>query len=147
MAVELLNGSFKLGALLPLNKKLGDLLATLDVLRTDLPYLAFICSTLSFQMKRAEGVVGELALMLGLRDLGLAVPELTLFVRHVLPSDADDLRERAVIRLNLGRNMLTFDEGRAEEDKRVRRTGNMVVCLLLAVAWSARGGDADGGGK
>lgn len=91
MTVELLNGSFKLGALLPLNKKLGNLLATLDVLRTDLPYLAFIRSTFSFQMKRAEGVVGELALMLGLRDLGLAMPELTLLVRHVLPGDADDL--------------------------------------------------------
>lgn len=52
-----------------------------------------------------------------------------------------------MIRLDLGRNMLTFNEGRAEEDERVRRTGNMVVCLLLAVAWSARGGDADSGGK
>ena len=135
--IELLDCHPKVGALLPLDEQLCDLGATLHVLGPDLAHLALLArvrARLGLDVRRAEGVVGELAFVFGLGDLGLAVPDLALLVRHVLPGEPDDLGERAVVRLNLGRDVPALDERGAEEDERVRRAGDVVVCFLLPVS-------------
>lgn len=142
MAVELADSLVQFHALLALDEKLGDLLASLDVLQADFPHLALLRrSPFRFRMQRSERVRGELALVLIERDLGLGVPDLALLVREVLPGESDDLRQRAVVRLDVGGDVLVFDEGGSEEDECVRRTGDVVLRLLLRVA---RGGTTAG---
>ena len=145
--IELLDCHLKVGALLPLDEQLCDLGATLHVLGPNLAHLALLAGVragFGLDVRRAEGVVGELAFVLRLGDLGLAVPDLALLVRHVLPGEPDDLGERAVVRLNLGRDVPALDERGAEEDERIRRAGYVVVRFLLPVsgllrAWAALG--------
>jgi len=69
-------------------------------------------------------------------DLSLLMPDLAFLVREVLPSDADDLGEGAVVCFNLGGNVLILDEGGTEEDEGVWGTRNMVFRLLLVVTWT-----------
>ena len=85
-------------------------------------------------MRGTERIVRELALVLGLRELRLAVPELALLVRHILPGEPDDLGERTMIRLDFRRDMATLDKGRAEQYKRVRGTGDVILRLFLPVS-------------
>ena len=86
-------------------------------------------------MRGSERIVRELAFVLGLRELRLAVPELTLLVRHILPGEPDDLGERTMIRLDFRRDMPTLDKGRAEQYERVWGTRDVVLCLFLPVSW------------
>jgi hypothetical protein len=116
--VELLDGRLEVRALLALDEQLRDLGAALHVLRTHFSHFALLgggsaavaAAALGFDVRRAEGVIGELALVVGLGDFGFAVPELALLVRHVLPGEPDDLRKRAVIRLDLRGDVPTLDE-------------------------------------
>jgi hypothetical protein len=66
-------------------------------------------------------------------SLGLCVPNLTLLVREVGPSETDDFGQSAVVGLYLGRDMLTLDERRSKEDESVRRARDVILGLLLAM--------------
>ena len=138
--VELLHGGLEVGALLALDEELCDLGAALHVLGADLANFSLLCGggALAPHMRGAERVVGELALVLGLCELRLAVPELALLVRHVLPGEPNDLGQSAVVRLDLCGNVPALDEGRAEEDEGVRGSRNVVIRLLLPVTWLSR---------
>ena len=141
--VELLNSRLEVRAFLSLDEQLRDLGATLHVFWTDLSHFALLGmgatasarAALGLDVRRTEGVIGELALVLGLGDLGFAVPELAFLVWHVLPGETYDLRKRAVVRLDLRGDVATLDERRAEEDKGVGGTRDMIVRLLLPVSW------------
>lgn len=74
-----------------------------------------------------EGILRELALVLIERELRLSVPLLTLCLGEVLPGEPDDLRERTVVRLDLGGDVPALDERRAEENERVRWPGYVVL--------------------
>ena len=89
--VEFLDRRLEVGTLLPLDEELRDLGATLHVLGPNFAHLALLRGTLGLDVRRTERVIGELALVLCLGDLGLAVPELALFVRHILPGEPNDL--------------------------------------------------------
>lgn len=89
--VEFLDCRLEVRALLALDEQLRDLGAALHVLGPDFAHLALLRGALGLDVRRTERVIGELALVLGLGDLGLAVPELAFLVRHVLPGEADDL--------------------------------------------------------
>lgn len=64
---------------------------------------------------------------------GFCVPDLSLVVGEVLPGQADDLGESAVVSLDLRGDVLSFDEGRAEKNERIGWAGDMVLWLLLGV--------------
>lgn len=70
-------------------------------------------------------------------DLRLCMPDLTFLRREVLPGESNDLGECAVVRLDVGRNVLVLDKRGPEEDKRIGRPGNVVLWLLLCVTTSA----------
>jgi len=72
--------------------------------------------------------------------LGLCVPDLTLFVREVLPGEADDLGESAVVCLDLRGDVLTLNERRSEENESVGRARDVVLWLLLAMSRTTAGG-------
>ena len=117
--VELLDGRLQIRALLALDEQLCNLGAALHVLRAHLPHLALLgigraavaaAAALGFDVRGTEGVIGELALVLSLGDLGFAVPELALLVGHVLPGEPDDLRQCAVVRLDLRGDVPALDE-------------------------------------
>jgi hypothetical protein len=124
--VELLDGSLEVRALLAFDEQLRDLGAALHVLWTHFSHLALLggrpasvaaaaaTTTLGFNMRGAECVVGVFALVLGLGGFSLAVPELAFLVGHVLPSEPDDLRKRTVVRLDLRGDVPTLDERGAE---------------------------------
>ena len=142
--VELLDGRLQVRALLALDEQLGNLGAALHVLGAHFSYLALLRAgsaavaatrALGFDVRRTEGVIGELALVLGLGDFGFAVPELTLLVGHVLPSEADDLRQRAVVRLDLRGDVPTLDKRGTEQDEGIGRARDVVIRLLLSVSW------------
>lgn len=139
VAVELLDGGVEVVALLALDEQLGYLLAALEILGLDLSHLSFLGRTLALGVERTEGVLGELAPVLLERGLGLVVPDLALVVGEVLPGEADDLGQGAVVGLDGGGDVLGFDEGGAEEDEGVRRAGDVVLGLLLGVCGAARG--------
>ena len=69
------------------------------------------------------------------RCLGFGMPNLTLLLGEVGPSDPYDFRQGTVIRLDLGRDMLALDKRRSKEDESVGRTGNVIIGLLLTVSW------------
>jgi hypothetical protein len=71
-------------------------------------------------------------------SFGLGMPNLPLVVRQVLPSETDNLRQSAVIRFDLGGDVLTLNERRPEEYKGIGRTGYVVLRFLLAVCRTAR---------
>lgn len=79
-------------------------------------------------------------------SFSFGMPDLTLLVRQILPSETDDLGESAVVGLDLGGDMLTLDERGAEEDKGVGRTRDMVFGLLFAMSGTTARG-AFGGGR
>lgn len=117
--VKLLHSRLEVGALLAFDEQLRDLGATLHVFRTHFAHFALLgvgaaaaaaARALGLDVRRTEGVIGELALVLGLGHLGLAVPELAFLMWHVLPGESYDLRERAVVRLDLGGDVSTLDE-------------------------------------
>ena len=64
--------------------------------------------------------------MLLLRNLSLRMPPLPFLVGELLPREANDLRERAVVRLDAACHALAFNEGRAEEDEGIGKAGNVV---------------------
>ena len=138
VAVELLDRGVERGALLALDEELGDLGAAREVLGLDLAHSALLRGRLSLGVQRAERVLGELALVLLERGLGLGVPDLALLRGQVLPREADDLAQRAVVRFDLGRDVLVLDERRAEEDERVWRARDVVLGPLLGVRGAAR---------
>ena len=138
VAVELLDRGVEVRALFALDEQLGDLGAAREVLRFDLAHLALLDGRLPLGVQRAEGVLGELALVLLERGLGLRVPDLALLLGQVLPGEADDLAQRAVVRFELGRDVLVLDERRAEEDERVWRARDVVLGPLLGVRGAAR---------
>jgi hypothetical protein len=117
--VKLFHSRLEVRPLLTLDEQLRDLGTTLHVLWTDFSHFALLGGVavaatagagLGLYVRRTEGVIGELSLVLGLGNLGFAVPELTFLVWHVLPGEPDDLRERTVICLDLRRDVPTFDE-------------------------------------
>ncbi len=121
--VKLFHGCLEVRALLALDEQLSNLVTTRHVLWTDFSHFALLGGVavavavaataragLGLYVRRTEGVIGELSLVLGLGDLGFAVPKLTFLVWHVLPGEPDDLRERTVVCLNLRRDVPTFDE-------------------------------------
>lgn len=67
-------------------------------------------------------------------SLSSGMPNLALFVRKVLPGEADDLGERAVVSLDFRGDMLAFNKRGTEENERVRRSWYMVYGLLSAMA-------------
>jgi len=117
--VEVLDGVSELVSLLAVTQQFHYLFTTFDVLRFRLSYPAFLL--LSLVGDRTECVLRPFALVLLLCLLGLEVPGPALVVRKVLPGHTDDLGERAVVRLHLRGDVLTFDKRRTEEDKRVGR--------------------------
>jgi hypothetical protein len=131
-AIEFLDSGVELAAFLALHEELRNLLAPLDVLWAHLPDLALLRAT-TLGVQGAKSVLREFALVLLESGLGLCMPNLSLLVRQVLPGEADDLGERAVVGFDLSRDMLALDERGTEEDERVGRTGDVVLWLLLAV--------------
>jgi len=82
------------------------------------------------------------------RGFGFCVPDLPFLVRQVLPCEADDLGKSAMVRLDLGRDVLTLNERGAKEDESVGRTGDVVFWFLFAVggataSWTIGGGEED----
>ena len=142
-AVEFLDGGVELAAFLALHEELGNLLAPLEVLWADLSDLALLRAT-TLGVQGAKRVLGELALVLLESGLGLGMPHLPLLVRQILPGEANDLGERAVVGLDLGRDVLALDERGAEENEGIGRTRDVVVRLLLAVARATRRGTVVG---
>jgi hypothetical protein len=116
------------------------------VLRPHLSNFAFF-GALAPPLIRPEGILRELALVLGERGLGLCMPDPTLVIRKVLPCEADDFGEGAVVCFDLGRNVLALDERRAEQDEGIGRARDVILRLLLAVGRSARGGTIIGRGE
>jgi len=120
--VKLLHSRLEVRALLALDEQLRDLGTTLHVFWTYFSHFALVGigiattsrTSLGLDMRRTEGVVGELSFVLSLGSLGFAVPELAFLVWHVLPGEAYDLRKRAVVRLDLGGDVPTLDERGAE---------------------------------
>ena len=117
--VEVLDGVSEFVPFLAVAQQFYYLLTTFDVLRFRLSYPAFLL--LSLVSDRAERILRPFALVFLLRLLGLEVPGPALVVRKVLPGHTDDLGERAMVRLDLGGDVLTFDKRRTEEDERVGR--------------------------
>lgn len=76
--------------------------------------------------------------MLVERFLGFRVPKLTLLFRKVLPCETDYLGQGGMVGFNLCRYMLALDEGRSEEYKSVRRTGDVIFRFLLGMSLTAR---------
>ena len=64
--VELFDCRLEVSALLALDEQLGDLCAAFHVLWTNFSHLALLGVTLGFDVRRAERIVWELALVLGL---------------------------------------------------------------------------------
>ncbi len=141
--VKLLHSRMEVRALLALDEQLRDLGTTLHVFRTHFSHFALLGigaataarACLGLDMRRTEGVIGELALVLGLGHLGFAVPELAFLMWHVLPGESYDLRKRAVVGLDLSGDVPTLNERGAEEDKGIGGTGDVVIRLLLPVSW------------
>ena len=71
--------------------------------------------------------------------LSLGVPNLPLVVGEVRPGDSNDLRQRTMIGLDLGGDVLVLDERRAEENERVWRTRDVILWLLPRVPSATRG--------
>lgn len=117
--VEVLDGVFEFVPLLAVAQQFHYLLATFDVLWFRLSYSALLL--LSLVSDRAECILRPFALVFLLRLLSLEVPGPALVVRKVLPGHTNDLGERAMVRLDLGGDVLTFDKRRTEEDERVGR--------------------------
>lgn len=110
-AIELIDGLVQLRALLSLNQQLGDLLATLRVLRAHLAHLSLLRRVRRRRLRLGpEGVAGILGLVLVEHRLGLVEPDLLLGGRKHAPGVADDLRERAVVGLDGGRDVVAFNE-------------------------------------
>lgn len=141
--VKLLHSRLEVRAFLALDEQLRDLGATLHVFWTHFPHFALLGigaataarAALGLDMRGTEGVIGELALVLGLGHLGFAVPELAFLMWHVLPGESYDLRKRAVVRLDLRGDVPTLNERGAEEDKSIGGTRDVVIRLLLPVSW------------
>jgi hypothetical protein len=131
--VEFFHCRLKVGAFLALDEQLSDLGTALHVLWPNFPHLALLCAAFALHVRRAERVRWVLALVLGLRDLGFGMPDLPLLVRHVLPSEPNDLREGAVVCLDLRRDVPTLNERRAEQDESIWRAGYIIICLLLSM--------------
>lgn len=120
--VKLLHSRLEVRALLALDEQLRDLGTTLHVFWTHFSHFALVSigvatasrTGLGLDMRRTEGVVGELSLVLGLGGLGFAMPELAFLVWHVLPGEPYDLRKRAVVCLDLRGDVPTLDERGAE---------------------------------
>ena len=92
--VEFLDSILQVVALLPLDKKLGYLFTTLDVLGFDLSYLPFLrASPLGLGLNGPECIFWELALVFLKSLFRLLMPYLTLLIGQTLPSNADDLGE------------------------------------------------------
>jgi hypothetical protein len=140
--VEFLDSIFQVLALLPFNQKLRYLFTTLDVLGFHLSHLPFLrASPLCLGLNGPERVLWELALVLLKSLFRFLVPYLTLLIRQTLPSDADDLGQSGMIRLDLGGNVLTLDERGAEEDEGVGRARDMVLWFLSGVGLAFGSGD------
>jgi hypothetical protein len=112
-------------------QKLGDLLAPLHILRSNLSHLSLVGSLLP--VHGTEGIIWEPALVIFQGKLGFLMPDLAFLVGKVLPSETDDLGEGAVTSFDLGGNVLILDEGGTEEDEGVWGTGDMVFRLPLVV--------------
>lgn len=123
--VKLLHSRLEVCALLALDEQLRDLGTTLHIFWTHFSHFALLGigaaaaataarPALGLDMRRTEGIIGELALVLGLGSLGFAVPELAFLMWHVLPGESDDLRKRAVVRLDLRGDVPTLNERGAE---------------------------------
>ena len=120
--VKLLYSRLEVRALLALDEQLRDLGTTLHIFWAHFSHFALLrigaataaCAALGLDMRGTEGIIGEFALVLGLGDFGFGVPDLALLVWHVLPGESYDLRKRAVVRLDLGGDVTTLNEGGAE---------------------------------
>jgi hypothetical protein len=122
--VKLMHSRLEVRALLALDEQLRDLRTTLHVFWTHFSHFALLGigaaaataarTALGLDMRRTEGVIRELALVLDLGDLGFGVPELAFLMWHVLPGESNDLRKRAVVRLDLCGDVPTLNERGAE---------------------------------
>lgn len=108
--VEFFHCRLEVRALLAFDEELSNLGAPLHILWSNFAHLAFFSGTFAFHVRRSERIVWELAFVLGLGDLGFGMPELSLLVRHVLPREPNDLGKGAVVGLDLGRDVTTFNE-------------------------------------
>jgi hypothetical protein len=109
VTVEFLNGSVKLVPLLSLHQQFSDLGASREILRpnfSDFPLLG----RFPLGMRWTKCILGKLSLVLIQGSLGLSVPYLTFIMGKVLPSETNDLRQSAVICLDLGGNVLALNE-------------------------------------
>jgi hypothetical protein len=146
--VEFRHGRLELGPFHAGRQQLGYLRATLHVLGLDLPHPPFLCRPALLRLGRPERVLGELALVLLQRSLGLGVPYLPLIFREVLPGESDDLGECRVVCFYFGRNVLALNERRAEKNECIGGTGDVVLGLLLGMRRATRCGRSFfGGGK
>jgi hypothetical protein len=85
-------------------------------------------------MEGSKSVLRVATLVLVESGFGLDVPDLALFVGKVLPSETDDFGKGGMVGLDLCGHVLILDEGRAEEDEGVGRSGDVVLWFLLPVA-------------
>jgi hypothetical protein len=98
--IEFLDREVELLTLLALYQQFGNFGAPLMVLWPHLSNFAFF-GALAPPLIWPEGVLRELALVLGERGLGFGVPDATLVVRKVFPCETDDFGEGAVVSLDL----------------------------------------------
>jgi hypothetical protein len=87
-------------------------------------------------MQRTKGVLREFALMLLEGGFSFRMPNLSLVMGKILPSETDYLGEGAVVRLNLCRYVLTFDERGTKEDERIGRSWDMIFRFPLTMTWT-----------
>jgi len=82
--------------------------------------------------------LGELALVLLEGGFSFRMPYLSLVMRKILPSEAYYLGEGTVIRLDLCRYVLTFDERGTKEDERIGRSWDMIFRFPLTMTCTTR---------
>jgi hypothetical protein len=141
--IEFLYGGVELLTFETLDEQFGDLFTPFEILRAYLPHLSLLRRSTVLPPAPAttavplvgvhgsKGVFGELAFVLVEGGSSLVVPDLTFVVREVLPCESDDLGEGAVVRFDVRRDVLGFDEGGAEEDEGVWGSRDVVVWFFL----------------
>ena len=132
--VKFLNRYLKFQTFFTTNEKFSYLGASGMVLWSDLSHFPFLCWKSSrLTMNRLESIRREFAFVIVERDLSSRMPNLALFVGKIFPGKANDLRESAVVGLNLRRDVLTFNEGGTKENECIGRSWYVVYGLLSAV--------------
>ena len=106
--IKLLHRSVERPTFLALDKQLGYFRTSFQIFRKDFSDGA-LARFLAFDI-RAEGIPRELASVFLLGDSRFLVPDLTLLFGQILPGQSNNLGQRAVIGLDVGRDVLTADK-------------------------------------